>query len=140
MTNQHLTSHSVGETFEIAKKIANDLQGGEVIALNGELGSGKTTFVQGLAQSLKVDASYTVTSPTYTLIQSYPCHRFTLHHMDFYRLKSAQDAHTLGLEDYFKPNAICVIEWANLAQSFLPKDHLEIFFEWKSPTERLIFF
>ena len=101
-------SHSVQDTYDIAKKIATDLKGGEVILLSGDLGAGKTTFTKGLALALGVQD--TVTSPTFTFMKSYEG-RLTLYHFDMYRAENEDELYELGLADYLDMGGVCVIEW-----------------------------
>ena len=122
-------SRSPEETFQFASEFAKGLQGGEVLALVGNLGAGKTTFVQGLASGLHIPQNAYVRSPTFTLINEYPGSRLPLFHLDFYRLKSASDAETLGLEEYFCKEGICVVEWADLFPGLLPSHSIKIEFQ-----------
>lgn len=120
---------SESETKELASGLAQKLSGGEVICLFGELGSGKTTFVQGLAEGLGI--SVTVVSPTFTLVREY-FGRLNLFHVDAYRLNglSAEEIHRqIGLLDYMERNGVVVIEWADLIADALPKERLDIIFE-----------
>ena len=101
-------SHSVQDTYDIAKKIAADLKGGEVILLSGDLGAGKTTFTKGLALALGVQD--TVTSPPFTFMQSYEG-SMTLYPFDMYRADNQDELYGLGLADYLDMDGVCVIEW-----------------------------
>ena len=102
-------SGSEEETFEIAKRVADTLKGGETILLEGDLGAGKTTFTKGLAKALGVTEE--VTSPTFTLMNVYESGRLPLCHLDMYRLESADEVEELGLLDTAPENAVKVIEW-----------------------------
>ena len=112
------TSHSPDETMEYGRSLAQELRGGEVIALHGDLGAGKTCLVKGLALGLGI--SQDITSPTFTLINEYPGGRLPLYHIDLYRLASAQDAVNIGIEDYLDNPGITVIEWAEKIADLLP--------------------
>jgi tRNA threonylcarbamoyladenosine biosynthesis protein TsaE len=101
---------SVTETEEIARALAASMRGGEVVLLSGELGSGKTAFVRGLARGLGVDPEE-VASPTFVLLTSYPG-RLRLHHADLYRLAGNGDDRELGLEELPGPAGVLAIEWA----------------------------
>src|ERR1700746_3539131 len=92
-------SNSPAETGAIARQIAEDLVAGAVLALKGELGSGKTLFTQGLVAGLQSDAA--VTSPTFTIVHEYHGGRLPVYHFDFFRLENRESAARLGLEDYF---------------------------------------
>lgn len=118
-------TNSPDETWELAAELANELGAGTVIALHGDLGAGKTCFIQGFAAALGIDEP--VTSPTYTLIGEYEG-RLPLHHIDLYRLSGPEEALGLGLEEYFDMNGITAIEWAERAEGLLPPDllHVEI--------------
>ncbi len=120
-----LTTHSAEETQAFAEALGRILKGGEVLALEGDLGAGKTCFVQGLAAGLEVPPEVYVCSPTYTLHDSYPG-RKTLHHLDLYRLGDADELEEIGWRDYLDGEAIVVIEWANRIEDYLPPDFLLI--------------
>ena len=116
-------TNSPDETWELAAECADELGAGTVIALHGELGAGKTCFIQGLAAALGIDEP--ITSPTYTLIGEYEG-RLPLHHIDLYRLSGPTEALGLGLEEYFDANGITAIEWAERAEGLLPPDLLHV--------------
>jgi tRNA threonylcarbamoyladenosine biosynthesis protein TsaE len=102
------------------------LQPGTLIRLIGDLGSGKTCFVQGLAGGLNVPEAYEITSPTYTLANEYPG-RVPLYHIDLYRIHSETDAEAIGLWDMLDPAAVVAVEWADrLPESLWPSDALTI--------------
>ncbi len=102
-------THSAEETKQIAARIASTLNGGETIALIGDLGTGKTTFAQGFCATLGVTS--TVTSPTFAIMNVYEG-RFRVVHLDLYRLKSAREIAALGLEEYLgRPDTVALIEW-----------------------------
>lgn len=103
------TVKNVEETYELAKRIADTLQGGEVILLNGDLGAGKTTFTKGLAKALGIEDE--VTSPTFTILNVYEDGRLKLNHLDMYRVDSADELAELGIEDCFDDESVTVIEW-----------------------------
>ncbi len=106
------------ETQALAREIAQSLEPGEVILLEGDLGAGKTTFIQGLAQGLGVPEDYYVSSPTFALINEYPG-RITLFHVDLYRLEP-EEVEDLGLEDLLNQGVIA-IEWAERLPFSFPK-------------------
>ena len=124
-------SRSPEETWKLAAELADELGPGTVLALHGELGAGKTCFIQGLAAALGVTEP--VTSPTYTLIGEYQG-RLPLHHIDLYRLSGPDEALGLGLEEYFDASGITAIEWAERAEGLLPPDLLHIRIEADEPT------
>lgn len=136
-TKIEIISNSAEQTKELAHFIGKKLRQGDVLALSGELGSGKTCFTTGLARGLGVDDKYQITSPTFTLINEYPG-RYKLYHFDLYRLKDYSEFEDLGHEEYFYANGICVIEWAEKIKKILPKDAFFISFEYVDENKRKI--
>ncbi|MGN7470918.1 tRNA (adenosine(37)-N6)-threonylcarbamoyltransferase complex ATPase subunit type 1 TsaE [Brevibacillus sp. SAFN-007a] len=110
------------ETQRFAEQLAKSLAPGDFLALEGDLGAGKTTFTQGLARGLGV--RQVVNSPTFTIIKEYQG-RLPLYHMDVYRV--GDDPDSLGLDDYFFGEGVCVVEWASLLAEYLPTDRLTVF-------------
>ena len=108
-----LTSRSPEETFDAGRRAGLGLRGGETLLLSGPLGAGKTVFVKGLAEGLGLDPSE-VSSPSFTLVNSYAEGRLALHHIDLYRLaEGASSAHAVDLEELLTDErAVVVIEWA----------------------------
>ncbi len=119
-------SHSPQETADFAGTVLARLAPGSVLALHGDLGSGKTCFVRGLATSLHLTVP--VTSPTFTLIHEYPSDP-PLYHMDLYRIGGPDSLDALGLDDYLDGGGITVIEWADRAGPLLPARTIHIHFE-----------
>ncbi len=105
------------QTIQLGEKIGSSLKPGSVIALQGPLGSGKTTLVKGIARSLGI--SEAVTSPTFTIIQEYRG-IMPLYHMDLYRIDSVEEFDLLGAEEYFYDLGVTVIEWSEKIASLLP--------------------
>lgn len=105
------------ETIAFAKNYAKSLQSGDILILSGDLGAGKTTFVQGLASGLGITEE--ITSPTYAYMNNY---NDKLYHFDCYRIQNAMEAEILGLTDYFDLDGICVIEWAENILDILPAE------------------
>lgn len=116
---------SAGAMRRLAGRIGRLAPPGLVIALCGGLGSGKTTFVQGLAEGLAVPPHYIITSPTFTLINDYPG-RLPLYHADLYRLGEGCDIEEIGLLERMDGRGILAIEWAELARRDLPAARLEV--------------
>ncbi|MCP4749028.1 MAG: tRNA (adenosine(37)-N6)-threonylcarbamoyltransferase complex ATPase subunit type 1 TsaE [Desulfobacteraceae bacterium] len=106
-----ITTSTASQTKYLGKCLGACLKSGLLIRLNGGLGSGKTCFVQGLAQGLEVPAGYDITSPTYTLVHEYPA-RLPMFHIDLYRLESSLDAEAIGLWEILTYNAVIAVEWA----------------------------
>jgi len=119
------TTRTEAETRDLARRIGRLAPDGLVIALCGDLGSGKTVFVQGLAHGLEVPTAYYVTSPSYTLVNEYPG-RLRLYHADLYRLDAPVDLDGLGLLDAMQTAAVVAIEWAERCREDLPDEHLDV--------------
>ena len=109
---------SPAETAALGARLARDAAPGEVWALVGDLGAGKTHFVQGIAAGLGAPAG--VTSPTFTLVHEYTGGRLPLFHFDLYRLRSAEEALDLGWEEYLDVGGLVVVEWADRFSALLP--------------------
>jgi len=121
-----IISKSPEETQALAAALAAELQGGAVLALHGELGSGKTCFVQGLARALGVRQP--VTSPTFTIVNEYHGRR-PLIHMDLYRLSDPEELLSIDFENYLETEGLVAIEWAERSGNWLPGNALHIHFE-----------
>jgi tRNA threonylcarbamoyladenosine biosynthesis protein TsaE len=132
-----IESASAGQTREIAELIGEKLREGDVLALSGELGAGKTCFTGGLARGLGVDEKYQITSPTFTLINEYPA-RCKLYHFDIYRIKDYPEFEDLGYEEYFCAKGVVVIEWAEKISPILPEETIFINFEYLDENKRRI--
>ena len=117
-TGAMITSHSPEETFAHGRVIADSLRAGDVLALDGDLGAGKTHFVKGIAEGLRCAGD--VTSPTFTLVHEYTGGRLPLFHFDFYRLESEHETLRIGLDDYLGADGVLVIEWAGKFPAVLP--------------------
>ena len=129
-------SNSAAETEAIARRLAEDLVAGSVLALKGELGSGKTVFTQGLVAGL--DSNAAVTSPTFTIVHEYQNGRLPVYHFDFFRLENPESVVRLGLEDYFFSDGVSVIEWADRFPELIPEQARWISFEIKSEHQRIV--
>ena len=132
---------SPAETLRLARSLGRLLGGGEVIALVGELGSGKTLFTRGLCEGAGLQDSRLVTSPTYVLEQIYSA-RVPVHHYDLYRLSSPAEFAALGFEEHLGRSDVLVIEWADRAGGALPADRLlvELSLDEREPERRTIVF
>jgi tRNA threonylcarbamoyladenosine biosynthesis protein TsaE len=111
------------ETVRIGKSIGSRLLRGDVVALVGELGAGKTQFIKGLAAGVGIGNPTYISSPSFTLINEYPG-KIPFYHIDLFRLGREEEAEELGLEDYFQGGGITAIEWADRIPSFLPREML----------------
>lgn len=129
-------SNSPAETETFGRDFAKQVGAGSVVALQGELGTGKTQFVKGLAAGLGSNAS--VTSPTFTIVHEYSGGSLPVYHFDFFRLQDRQSLERLGLDDYFFGDGVSVIEWADKFRELIPEAAQWISFQTKSETERLI--
>ena len=129
-------SNSSAETEAIGRQLASDVGAGSVLALKGELGSGKTLFTQGLVAGLESAAA--VTSPTFTIVHEYQGGRLPVYHFDFFRVENPESALRLGLEDYFFSDGVSVIEWADRFSDLIPEQARWISFEIKSERQRII--
>ena len=124
------------ETESFGYSIGQLLHGGEVLALIGELGVGKTALVRGIVAGLGVPAA-SVTSPTFTIVHEYQG-RLPVVHVDLYRLQKSEEIESIGLSDYFADDAVVAIEWADRFPRFLPEDRLEVKFAHRTRTTRRV--
>ena len=131
-----IISHSAEETIAFGRALATTLRRGDVLALCGELGAGKTHFVKGVAAGLAANAA--VTSPTFTLIHEYIGGRLPLYHFDFYRLEDEDEALKIGLDEYLDGDGVCVIEWADKFEALIPPTANRIIFRALEGDEREI--
>jgi tRNA threonylcarbamoyladenosine biosynthesis protein TsaE len=135
MNQYELKTMDSNETDRFAAKLASFLKPGDVIALEGELGAGKTTFTKGLARGLEIRK--TVNSPTFTIIKEYHG-RMSLYHMDVYRV--ADSCEDLGFDEYFEGDGVTVVEWAHLIEEQLPDARLNIFLYHEGQEKRKMVF
>ncbi|NLY18686.1 MAG: tRNA (adenosine(37)-N6)-threonylcarbamoyltransferase complex ATPase subunit type 1 TsaE [Clostridiaceae bacterium] len=115
---QEYITKSERETIELGKKLAGSIGPGSIIALTGDLGTGKTIFVKGIAEGLSINDQ--ITSPTFTLVHSYDGFKAALHHFDVYRVSDEDELFEIGFFEYLYSGDICVIEWADLVCSLIP--------------------
>lgn len=123
------------ETMNFGRELGAKLGPGDVVALFGGLGAGKTTLTKGIARGAGVEAE--VFSPTFTLIHEHPG-RVPFYHVDLYRLTGDEDVEYLGLEEYLYGDGVVIIEWADRAPSLLPKEHIEITLDYADDDGRKI--
>ena len=133
-----ITSNSVEATRSIGEMMGRIISAPVVILLYGDLGSGKTAFVQGLAKGLAVSEQYYITSPTYTLINEYPG-RIPIYHVDLYRLKGPEDFEEIGFTDMLSQEShVTAVEWADRLAEDLPEKHIRVSFRIINPDIRRI--
>lgn len=120
-------TNSPQETFEFAKSLAENAKPGDIICLDGDLGTGKTVFTQGFAQGLGITES--VNSPTFTILQIYEGGRLPLYHFDVYRIGSPDEMDELGYEEYFFGEGVCLIEWSALIEEIIPEEARRVIIE-----------
>ena len=120
-------SHSAAETFAYGKALGEKASPGEVYALTGDLGVGKTVFTQGFAAGLGITES--VSSPTFTILHCYEKGRLPLYHFDVYRIGEVEELEEIGYEDCFYGEGVCLIEWADLIPEILPEDCIRVTIE-----------
>ena len=119
-----IVSHSLAQTQELGVVLGELLEGQEIICLEGELGTGKTSLIQAIGRAKGVREP--ITSPTFTLVNEYHGTHVSLHHVDLYRLGSAEEIVQAGIDACFYGESICLVEWAEKARSILPAEHLYI--------------
>ena len=122
-----MRSNSPMETYAFAKRMGENLSGGEVLALDGDLGAGKTVFVQGLAAGLGI--SEAVTSPTFTLVREYLGGSLPLFHFDVYRIADCDEMYEIGYDEYIDGDGVSVIEWPQLIDDILPPKRYNVTIE-----------
>ena len=121
MIKRELIIKNENETREFALKLADELKAGDVLALIGDLGTGKTALTKYIAQGLGIKDS--IVSPTFTIVREYTDGRLPLYHFDVYRLADSEEMFNIGAEEYFyEKGGVCVIEWADIVEDILPAD------------------
>jgi tRNA threonylcarbamoyladenosine biosynthesis protein TsaE len=135
--NESFTSHSVRDTEAIAADLGRSLEGGECLALYGEMGAGKTQFVRGLLGGLNGDR-HTVSSPTFVLLNVYDSGRLKLFHLDAYRVQGSEDFEAIGFAELLEQGGVVVVEWPERVESLLPADQIQVRLETLSPMTRRI--
>ena len=118
-------SKSEQDTIDFAKNYAKNLKHGDIIVLSGELGSGKTKFVQGVLENFNLQDE--ISSPTFTIVNEYNSDTVNIYHFDVYRLEDSDEFFAIGGEEYFS-KGICLIEWGELIEDILPKPYTKISF------------
>lgn len=132
-----MIANNPSDTKSLGAKLGSKLKPGDSIALFGELGSGKTTFIQGIALGLGI--SNFITSPSFTIVNEYPLSKNrSFYHADLYRTNSVREIEDLGIIELFRDDSIVAVEWAEKMESLLPAGCSKIYFEFVSENERRI--
>lgn len=116
--------HSEQETIEYGKRLGQQAAPGQILALTGDLGAGKTTLTKSIAAGLGI--SEMITSPTFTIVKEYHSGRLPLYHFDVYRIGDIDEMYELGYEEYFFGSGLCVVEWADLIEELIPEEAMWI--------------
>ncbi len=128
---EHITN-SRDETFALGEKMGREAQPGEVYTLSGDLGAGKTAFAQGFAKGMGIEED--VTSPTFTIMCVYESGRLPFYHFDVYRLADGSELEAIGAEEYFYGDGVCLIEWPENIEGYVPENAKQIRIE-KEPAK-----
>ena len=134
---QTFRTHSPEETQAIGERVGQNLKSGDIVALIGDLGAGKTCLTQGIVRGVNLDPNQIVNSPSYTLINEYEG-EIPIYHIDLYRLQRREEILALGLEEYLEGSGICIIEWADRMLDLLPEGYMEIKLSWEDEFVRTI--
>lgn len=126
MKNIKINSNSAGVTEKIAKKLASFLKKTDIVILTGELGAGKTKFVEGFLSYFNLQDE--ISSPTFNIVNEYSYQDTNIYHFDVYRLEDTDEFYAIGGEEYFE-KGICLIEWGEILQDILPKEYIHITFK-----------
>ena len=124
MTTKKIETNSPEETFALGEEIGKKAVPGQVFALLGDLGVGKTVFIKGVAKGLGITEP--VNSPTFTIVQVYEEGRLPFYHFDVYRIADVEEMDEIGYEEYFFGNGVCFVEWANLIEEIMPENTVRI--------------
>ncbi|MDP2954116.1 MAG: tRNA (adenosine(37)-N6)-threonylcarbamoyltransferase complex ATPase subunit type 1 TsaE [Chloroflexota bacterium] len=140
MEDWTLITTSSDQTQALGECLGKQVQAGDILCLEGELGAGKTTLIQGLGRGMGIEAP--IISPSFTLVREYRGRGGGpwLYHIDLYRLKAGPEVALLGLEDYLYGQGVCAIEWAERAKELLPRERLWIHLEYADEEMRKIAF
>ncbi|MEI6704540.1 MAG: tRNA (adenosine(37)-N6)-threonylcarbamoyltransferase complex ATPase subunit type 1 TsaE [Deltaproteobacteria bacterium] len=137
MLELEIISNSPLETEELGAELGSLLSAGSFIALQGDLGCGKTCFTRGIVASAAQQSAHLVASPTFAIMNCYAGNT-PVYHFDFYRLTGDNDVAELGLDDYFYGDGVCVIEWSERLLELLPDDYITVRFEYSGDNQRII--
>jgi tRNA threonylcarbamoyladenosine biosynthesis protein TsaE len=132
-----LSSDNPDKTYKWGTVLGSLLGRGDVVALVGELGAGKTTLTQGIVRGLGVAEGHYIGSPTFTLINEYEG-RVPVYHLDFYRIEFPSEVINLGLEEYLDGDGVAIIEWADKIEALLPEEHMMVQLEYEDYSVRTL--
>ncbi len=135
---QEITTYSAEETIAFGRTLSDLLAPPKLVLLRGDLGTGKTTLVKGIAAAFEAAAEEDVTSPTFTLVHEYRGPRANLYHIDLYRIDTQRELDTLALDDLRAENSILLIEWGEKFPRLVRERDVEISFQRNDETERII--
>jgi len=135
---REVTTHSAEETIAFGRTLAETLAPPKLVVLRGELGSGKTTLVKGIAEAFDAASEEDVTSPTFTLVHEYRSPRVNVYHIDLYRVDTQRELETLGLDDLIAENSVLLIEWGEKFPRFERERDVEIVLKRVGESERRI--
>ena len=131
------TTTTPNETLSLGKQLAERLEVGDIVALYGNLGAGKTHLTKGICSALGIDP-YHVNSPTFKLVNEYPGRTFPIYHFDAYRIERIEEFFEFGYEDYFYGDGLCLIEWPERIEALLPPETLRLHLTVINENERYI--
>ncbi|MBA4311565.1 MAG: tRNA (adenosine(37)-N6)-threonylcarbamoyltransferase complex ATPase subunit type 1 TsaE [Chlorobiaceae bacterium] len=135
--NMKLITHSEMETISAGREFSLSIRCGTVVALSGDLGTGKTRFIKGICEGLGVAEH--VASPTFTIVNEYQGSNLKIFHFDFYRINSAAELREIGFEEYVEGGGVCLVEWADRVKEILPAQRFDMTFSLgKDENERII--
>lgn len=132
MNNLEYISNSEFDTMTFAKKLAKKLNKGDIIILSGDLGTGKTKFVEGFLSNFNLQDE--ISSPTFNIVNEYEKNDIVIYHFDVYRLSDSSEFYEIGGEEFFD-NGICLIEWGEIIEDAIPTEHITIKFERENSSE-----
>ncbi len=131
-----LTLKNEEETRQFGLDMAKNLKAGDVVALIGDLGTGKTALTRYIAEGLEINEL--INSPTFTIVKEYHSGRLPLYHFDVYRIADPEEMFNIGADEYFFGQGVCVVEWADLIEDILPENTKYIYLEYgQGPEERI---
>jgi len=138
MSVREVVTHSAEETIELGRALARELEPPKIVLLRGDLGAGKTTLVKGIVKGFEAAEEEDVTSPTFTLVHEYRGPRVNVYHVDLYRVDTARQLETLGLDDLLEERAVLLLEWGEKFARFVEERDVEIVLERVGENERRV--